>query len=249
VPGKERALSKQLLKLYNELAPWWHLFSAPEHYEEEVDFFLPIFQEHSQRPIQTMLELGSGGGNNASYLKTHFQMTLVDLSPSMLAASRNLNPECEHVEGDMRTVRLEREFDAVFVHDAVMYMLTEADLAQAVHTAALHLAPGGVVLFAPDHVQETFEPSTDHGGEDDGQRGVRYLEWTWSDGRQERCLTDFAIMLREKDGSVRTVHDRHEFGLFPRQTWLDLLAEEGLAVGNVVDKFERDLFWGVKLYT
>jgi len=50
---------------------------------------------------------------------------LVDKSPGMLEVSRALNPECEHVEGDMRTVRLGREFDLVFVHDAVAYMAKE----------------------------------------------------------------------------------------------------------------------------
>ena len=75
-----------------------------------------------------MLELGSGGGNNASHLKRRFQLTLVDRSPEMLAVSRRLNPECEHVEGDMRTVRLGRTFDAVFVHDAIAYITTEDDL-------------------------------------------------------------------------------------------------------------------------
>ena len=65
-----------------------------------------------------MLELGSGGGNNASHLKAHFQLTLVDLSPAMLAVSRALNPECEHLQGDMRTVRLGRRFDAPTDHIA-----------------------------------------------------------------------------------------------------------------------------------
>ena len=35
-------------------------------------------------------------------------MTLVDLSEEMLAVSRELNPECEHLQGDMRTLRLGR---------------------------------------------------------------------------------------------------------------------------------------------
>src|SRR3972149_1508073 len=60
----------------------------------------------------TVLELGSGGGNNASHMKAHFKLTLVDRSPAMLAVSRALNPECEHLEGDMRTLRLGRGFDA-----------------------------------------------------------------------------------------------------------------------------------------
>jgi hypothetical protein len=48
------------------------------------------------------LELGCGGGNNASFLKQHFQMTLTEVSPRMLDQSRHLNQECEHVTGDMR---------------------------------------------------------------------------------------------------------------------------------------------------
>ena len=68
----------------------------------------------------TLLELGSGGGNNASHLKARFNCTLTDISPDMLALSRTLNPECEHLEGDMRTLRLGRTFDVVFIHDAIV---------------------------------------------------------------------------------------------------------------------------------
>src|SRR6266446_5297728 len=52
----------------------------------------------------------------------HFAMTLVDLSPRMLLVSRRLNPECEHIKGDIRTLRLGRTFDVVFVHDAICHM-------------------------------------------------------------------------------------------------------------------------------
>ena len=41
---------------------------------------------------ETLLELGSGGGNNASFLKMRFDMTLVDLSPGMLEVSRAALP-------------------------------------------------------------------------------------------------------------------------------------------------------------
>jgi SAM-dependent methyltransferase len=46
-----------------------------------------------------VLELGSGGGNNASHLKARFEMVVVEPSPAMLAVSRALNPECEHEHG------------------------------------------------------------------------------------------------------------------------------------------------------
>ena len=87
---------------------------------------------------RTLLELGSGGGNNASHLKTQFDMVLVDPSPGMLAVSRQPNPECEHLEGDMRDVRLSRRFDRVLIHDAICYMTTEADLRSAIEMAFEH---------------------------------------------------------------------------------------------------------------
>jgi SAM-dependent methyltransferase len=158
--------------MYSEIADWWPLLSRPEEYEEEAGFFTRTIIEASDEPPRTILELGSGGGNNASYMKAEAEMTLVDLAPNMLEVSKRLNPECEHIVGDMRTVRLGREFDAVFIHDAIDYMTSAADLAAAVQTAFAHTRAGGVAMFCPDHIRETFKPSTEHGGSERRRPGV-----------------------------------------------------------------------------
>jgi SAM-dependent methyltransferase len=215
-------------RLYGDLATWFHLLTAPEEYSDEAEIYRALLEEGSDRPVGTVLELGSGGGNNASHLKRHFTMTLTDLSPEMLEISRRINPESEHIEGDMRTLRLHREFDAVFVHDAIDYMTTVEDLRAVIETAHAHLRPGGVALFVPDFVRERFEPRTSHGGNDGPTRALRYLEWDWDpDPEDDTYLVDFAMLLREEDGSVRVEHDRHECGVFPRRTWLGLLKEAG----------------------
>src|SRR5262245_46741191 len=90
-----------LPKLYGELASWFHLLSSPPDYAEEAEFARNLLLEAGATPA-TLLELGSGGGNNASHLKSHFKTTLVDLSPGMLELSKILNPECEHTQGDMK---------------------------------------------------------------------------------------------------------------------------------------------------
>jgi SAM-dependent methyltransferase len=218
-------------KLYGEFADWWPLMSAPGDYREEAAFYFNAMQDAADRPIETMIELGSGGGNNASFMKTKVdRLVLVDLSDGMLAHSRALNPGCEHHQGDMRTFRLERQFDAVFVHDAIMYMTSEADLARAMATAAAHCRPGGVALFAPDFVRETFTPSTDCGGHDGTDRAMRYLEWTFDpDPSDTTITTDYTYTFRHCDGAVRVAHDRHVEGLFPRDTWLRLLRAAGFA--------------------
>jgi len=215
-------------RLYTDLAPWWPLLSSAEEYAEEAAFYHKTLLESGVPEGAHLLELGSGGGNNASHLKQHFQMTLVDLSPGMLAVSRALNPELEHIQGDMRSVRLERQFDAVFIHDAIVYLTSEKDLLHALITAYAHCRPGGAALFHPDTTLENFKPGTDMGGHDGPQRAMRYLEWTWDpDPSDSTYLVDFAYLLRDADGSVRCEHDRHEFGLFSTDTWLRLIAEAG----------------------
>jgi SAM-dependent methyltransferase len=228
--------------MYDDLAGWWPLLSAPATYAEEAEIYRRLLVEAADPPPETVLELGAGGGNNASHLKAHFRLTLVDLSAGMLEHSRELNPECEHVQGDMRTVRLGRTFDAVFVHDAVNYMTTVEDLRQVMATAHAHCRPGGAALFAPDHLRENFRTGTEYGGHDGDRRGARFLEWTWDPDPLDTTYTvDYAYLLREADGSVRVEHDRHVEGLFPRATWLALLEEAGFQARAVpVDHSELE---------
>jgi hypothetical protein len=128
----------------------------------------------------------------------------------------------------MRTVRLGRQLDCVFVHDAVCYVTTESDLRRVMETSFVHCRPGGAALFAPDYVRETFRPSTDHGGYDGDRRGMRYLEWTTDPNPTDTSyVVDYAYVLRDQDGSTRVEQDRHVEGLFPRADWLRLLADVG----------------------
>ena len=61
-----------MLKLYSELANWWPLFSPPEHYADEAEFFWRVLADVGLPSAPSLLELGCGGGSNALYLKQHF---------------------------------------------------------------------------------------------------------------------------------------------------------------------------------
>jgi SAM-dependent methyltransferase len=219
------------MHMYSDLAPWFHLVTHPSDYAEEAAFVIQVVEGTIQGEARTLLELGSGGGNNASHLKTRFECTLTDLSPKMLELSKTLNPECEHLVGDMRTLRLGRVFDVVFGHDALSYLTTEDDLGAALVTAAEHVRPGGVVVLTPDATTEIFTPGTDTGGHDgDDGRSLRYLEWTHAPDPPDAqsYIVDYAIVVREPGRQTRVVHDRHVLGLFPEATWRRLLVEAGL---------------------
>lgn len=235
-------------RMYGALASWWTLLSPPEEYTDEAADLLGRLDAAVAREGATLLELGSGGGSFASHLKRRFRLTLTDVSPAMLAVSRAANPECEHLVGDMRTLRLDRRFDIVLIHDAIMYATSPQDVRAALRTAAYHCRSGGLVAVLPDHVRETFEPETDHGGHDapDGS-GLRYLEWTWDpDPNDETYVVDYAFVLRNADGTVRVEHDRHVEGLFSRDQWLAWLDEAGVAARGENDEWGREVFIGVR---
>ncbi len=228
-------LPGSLPRLYQDLSEWYRLLTPPEDYVEEAAALREMLTAVCRRRPRTLLELGCGAGHNAVHLAGAFELTLSDLSPQMLALSQALNPQCEHVLGDMRTLRLERRFDCVLIHDAVSYMLNLGDLQAAIRTAARHCAPGGVVLLMPDVVRDTFSPGCDMGGSDgDDGRGLRFLEWRWDPDPADTWIrVEMSLMTRDGSGEVRYFQDPHLMGLFSAVTWWELLRAEGLRLAPV----------------
>lgn len=234
--------------MYDDLAAWWPLLSPPSEYVEEAADLLTRLPPSNGSEPATLLELGAGGDSLACHLKRHFRLTLTDLSPEMLAVSQAINVECEHILGDMRSLRLGRRFDVVLIHDAIMYATQPQEVQAALETAAIHCREEGTVAVLPDYVRETFAPGTDCDGHDapDG-RGFRYLEWRWDpDPADNTYLVDYAFLRRTSDGGVRVTHDRHVEGLFSRTQWLGWFAEAGLPAISAVDSSGREIFLGTR---
>ena len=100
--------------LYTDLAWLWPLWGDADEYAHYCRHVASLIEQHAERPAGTLLDIGCGGGRNVLNLKGTFRVTGVDLSPTMLAQARNLNPESTFVHGDMRTFRLGRTFDQRF---------------------------------------------------------------------------------------------------------------------------------------
>jgi trans-aconitate methyltransferase len=240
--GRLVDVDEDLPSMYAESAPWWPLLSPPEEYAEEAEHLRGVLAT-AQIDVREVLDLGSGGGHLASHLTPHLEVCLIDVSPSMLEVSRQLNVTSEHICADMRTWRGDRVFDAVILHDAIDYMSTRADLAAALATAYTHCRPGGIVVALPDHTRETFSATTGHGGVDgvDG-RGARFLEWSWDpDPADDTILTHYVMVLRERGGQVRVIDDVHVTGLFSVTSWVELLEGAGFDPVHAVEPAEPDV--------
>ena len=216
--------------LYRELADWWPVISPPVEYADDGAVINAIFGS-ATLPVRTVLDLGSGGGHVALHIRAGRSMTLVDVSADMLEVSKRVNPDSEHVEGDMRTLRLGREFDAVLVHDAIDYVTSQDELRRVIRTAFLHCRPGGLAVFAPDHTAETFRAGIGGGGGHDGTgRQASFRERTSDpDPGDDWILAEYEFTLRAADGTVQVVPEAHRLGSFGKDTWLALLRSAGFA--------------------
>jgi len=229
-------------RIYSDLAEWWPMISPVRDYKQEAAYLAALISQATpatpgaQAP--TVLDLGSGGGHVAVHLKDMFTMTLVDMSGQMLTVSRRLNPECDHHIGDMRTIRLGRRFDAVLVHDAIDYIIGTKDLRRVIQTAAAHCLPGGIALFVPDYIKDTFAELAGGGGGgvDPAGRTASFIERTWDpDAGDDWVQADYEFTLHTPGSQAQVVRESHRLSAFSRDTWLNLLAEAGLHQDQDID--------------
>ena len=212
---------------YNQLAWTDEILAPPESYEEEVGFYVHALKKHITVPNPTMLHLGCGAGGHDYYFKQHFSVTGVDLSEGMLRIAKNRNPEITYIQGDMRTVELLSEFDAVVIPDSIAYMTTLEDLAAVLENAAAHLKPQGVLLVVA-HTKEEFRNNNFvYTGENhDTHLTLFENNWIVSDSTYEAVM----VYLIRRNGELSIQHEVHTLGLFSEDQWRVLLEKHSFEV-------------------
>ncbi|MDZ4121616.1 MAG: class I SAM-dependent methyltransferase, partial [Candidatus Cloacimonadaceae bacterium] len=145
-------------RLYKDLAWLWKLWGDPhKEYAEYSNYVMQNLQHLYPKRIESILVLGCGGGKNVFTVKKFGRTIGLDISPDMLNLAKQLNPEVDFVCADMRTFSLGSTFDAIFIDDAVSYMISEEDLSQLFTCCINHLKPGGVLSVSPDKTTENFQ--------------------------------------------------------------------------------------------
>ena len=239
-------------RMYTDLAHLWPLISSYADYVDEARIWTNVLREKLGPGQHLLLELGVGGGNNLHHilyptchsepssvsdcicngnetLEPEFLAVAVDISDAMLQHSRALNPTVEHHTGDMRSIDLGRKFDAVLIHDAISYMLSEDDIKATLHTARSHLNSGGALIMAPDWFTETFRnPQLAHDIRRDTDRHFTYIEYSHDPDPSDTTVESLIFYILERDdGTIDVQKDRHVTGLFSIETWLKLMNESG----------------------
>jgi ubiquinone/menaquinone biosynthesis C-methylase UbiE len=180
--------------------------------------YVDLIKRTASEPPSTLLHLGSGAGGHDRIFKRHFTVTGVDLSLGMLNKARVAHPDIEYLEGDMRTLRLNRQFDVVVIPDSIDYMASQDDLRLAIQTAVAHLKTSGVLLVVAK-TEETFQNNNfAYTGEKDGVH-VTLLENNYINPFRPNIYEATFVYLIRQQGEL-TIHTDHQvLGLFSHATW------------------------------
>ena len=135
---------------------YYDLLYRDKDYAGEARYVAGLIRKHAPS-ARALMEVGSGtGAHAAEWAQMGFTVAGVDRSEGMLEAAEarrasldaDLAERLSFEEGDARTVRLGKRFDAVTSLFHVMsYQVTNSDIAAAFRTAREHLVPGGLFVF------------------------------------------------------------------------------------------------------
>jgi SAM-dependent methyltransferase len=134
---------------YEQIAPAYDDFTAHHNYPEWVSALLRLGEAHGLRG-ERALDVGCGTGNSfLPLLESGWKVTAADISASMVGLARSkAGPEVQIEVADMRELPVYGSFDLVFcLDDAVNYLLSAAELEQALRAMAANLAPAGTLIF------------------------------------------------------------------------------------------------------
>jgi SAM-dependent methyltransferase len=211
---------------------------ADKDYEAECDLIEQLTSRFGL-PSRSVLDLGSGTGRHSVILAGRgWKVAGVDRSEDMLTIARRRSKlagarSTEFHVGDVRSVRLGREFDLVLLMFAVLgYQLSDADVSSTLETAAAHLRPGGVLLFDVWNgtAVEAIGPSSrSKVVQSDGQV-IRREATGVLDRDRHLCTVDYRIDWLDGETVIRSTEERHTVRYFFEPEVRNAVREAGLEV-------------------
>ena len=134
---------------YESMAPAYDDFTAEHDYQLWVGELLKLAEAHGLRG-DTVLDAGCGTGKSfLPLLERGWKVTACDISAAMVARAREKVGDQARLEvADIREMPRYGQFDLVCcLDDVANYLLSAAELEQALKGMAANLAPDGIVIF------------------------------------------------------------------------------------------------------
>jgi len=237
-------------EVFGRYSAYYDLLYADKDYVAEAEYVLRLLR-HAAPAVCSVLEFGSGSGRHGRLLAGHgLDIFGIERSETMVAAAKLQAPgssqagkkgmfDCQ--QGDIRSVNLERTFDAVIsLFHVVCYQTSNADLQATFVNAARHLQNGGVFLFDVWHGPAVLSerPSVRVKRVEDATTRLTRIAEPELDTNLGTVTVRFTILAEAKEnGQLTTFHEEHPIRyLFPME--IDALAAQN---GFEIERMEEYL--------
>lgn len=137
-------------RVFKDYSKYYDLIYNDKDYKKEANYVEGLIKKYQSYPVKSIINLGCGTGKHDFLLaEKGYETTGIDISNQMLEVaqqSKTNNTDFHH--GDIRTVRLNKTFDAVIsLFHVINYQTSNKDLRDTFLTAKSHLKPGGILIF------------------------------------------------------------------------------------------------------
>jgi len=214
--------------MYTDLAEFYDATYSSKDYRKEAARVADFARRAGRSGGREWLDVACGTGRHLEYLSRQFHCTGVDASPQMLRVARRRLRGVRLLRGDMRSLRLGRQFDVIScLFSGIGHVRTLAALRQTIRTFAQHLKPGGVLLFEPWFSRETWIPGMVH-LLTASTPNLTIARMSFSSVRGNQSVLEMHYLVGRKGRGVLHAAVTEYSGLFDRGTTLRFLREAGL---------------------
>jgi SAM-dependent methyltransferase len=226
------------------IARYYDKIYSFKDYGAEAQQLVALIGEHLRSGGNRLLDVACGTGYHLQFLKGHFYVEGLDVSPELLQVARQRNPEVVYHQADMVDFEVGHTFDVVTcLFSSIGYVKTRDNMTRAIGCMARHLVPGGLLIVEPWFTPETWKPGTVHALlVDEPELKIARVSTSLTEGGLSRF--DLHHLIGTPEGTVHLI-ERHELGLFETGEMRDAFAQAGLEVTYDADGLTgRGLFLG-----
>lgn len=218
---------------YSQAADFYDLlYESQKDYAREAELIARLIRDRVPE-AKSILDVGCGTGAHALRLHERgFAVDGVDIEPKFVEIASEKCPDGRFSVGDMRSLDLNRTYDAVVcLFSAIGYARTLDGLVTSVVAMSRHVAPGGVLVidpwFEPGELTDGFVTSRTASNDD-----VHVVRMSRTVVRDLTSILEFEYLIGTRAGIERR-YEAHELGLFAEEQMRGAFTEAGFGVVRI----------------
>ena len=231
--------------LYGRFAKYYDKIYEFKDYEKEAEVVSTLIKKHQLSDGNKLLDLGCGTAKHLKYL-TEYDCTGIDLSEELLEIAKTNVPGAQFICADMRCFHTGEKYDVIIsLFSSIGYLTAIEDLRKVIQKSFMHLKTGGVFIFEPWISPELFSARTTLNTiEEEGNKIVRLIS---SSRKDHISVLDIHWLIAEVDQQILHFSEKHEMGLFSKESISEVLESENFKVIYRDDLLGRGLFIAQKI--